>query len=70
MPTPKRPPRPRPATLDPAAFQAWRESQYSWPCGQCDCDRNLRGLLRAICSHCGHEHHPRPDTEVSHVPES
>jgi hypothetical protein len=67
------PPRPKPrrpgATLPPTAdggfVGAWlsaRASAYRWPCPQCPCQTNLRGLLRETCSHCGHQHQP-PEKE-------
>lgn len=31
-------------------------SAYRWPCPQCDCTTNLRGLLRETCSRCEHTH--------------
>ena len=67
MPSPK-PPNPRSrrrryadrATLRPATSAA----AYRWPCPRCDCTRNLRGLLREVCSHCTHVHHPPPTEET------
>jgi hypothetical protein len=55
--TPRRRPT-RPPTQDPAVVQSWRELAYSWPCPQCPCQTNLRGLLRTTCAHCDHEHQP------------
>lgn len=37
---------------------------YTWPCPRCDCRRNLRGLLREICSNCTHVHHPPAEKET------
>jgi hypothetical protein len=70
MRTPKRPPRPRPATQDSALVQSWREAAYTWPCPQCSCTTNLRGLLRQVCAHCSHVHQPPATKEDPHVPES
>jgi hypothetical protein len=36
---------------------------YSWPCPRCPCRRNLRGILREVCSVCTHVHHP-PATQT------
>ena len=63
---PKRPTRPR--TQDAASVHTWREAAYTWPCSHCPCTTNLRGLMRPICSHCGHEHQPATATEDSLCP--
>ena len=59
----------RPRTQDPAAVQSWRELAYTWPCPQCACTTNLRGLLRQDCSRCGHAHQPS-EKEPHHAMES
>lgn len=59
MPSNRRPsPAPRGGVLDPVA--TWRAAVYDWPC-PCGCTRNLRGLLREVCSNCGHTHQPPLD---------
>jgi hypothetical protein len=54
------PTQPRPRTQDSILVQQWREAAYAWPCPACPCTTNLRGLMRPLCAHCGHEHQPPP----------
>ena len=37
---------------------------YAWPCPRCACTRNLRGLLREVCAHCTHVHHPPTEKDT------
>jgi hypothetical protein len=48
----------RPPTQDAPLVQSWREATYAWPCAECACTTNLRGLLREVCAHCAHIHQP------------
>jgi hypothetical protein len=61
--TARRRPARRPPTRDAPLVQTWREENYAWPCPQCPCTTNLRGLLRVHCCHCGHVHQPPPEKE-------
>jgi hypothetical protein len=61
-PTPRKRPQRRGAYAEPGSVRPETSAAaYSWPCPRCDCRRNLRGILREICSNCTHVHHP-PDT--------
>lgn len=59
MPTPK----PRKRGLRRGAYADavrpdWSADAYRWPCPQCPCPTNLRGLGREACAHCTHVHQP------------
>ena len=47
------------AYAEPAAVHPEHTAEaYRWHCATCPCTTNLRGLLRAECSRCGHQHDP------------
>lgn len=38
----------------------WRALVAAWPCPQCPCPHNHRGIVRAVCQTCSHVHQPQP----------
>ena len=54
----------RPGAYAESITAAWSADAYRWRCPECPCVANLRGLLRAECSRCGHEHTPPAATET------
>ena len=59
MPPPRKRPQRRGAYAAPGSVRPeLSASAYHWPC-PCGCTRNLRGLLREVCTHCTHVH-PNP----------
>lgn len=56
----------RPGVYAEAVKPATTAAAYAWPCS-CGCTRNLRGLARDDCAHCGHVH-PDPDARQKELP--
>lgn len=54
----------RPGAYADAVRPELSAEAYTWPCQHCDCRRNLRGLLREVCSNCTHVHHPPAEKET------
>ena len=69
MPSPKphhQRQRRRPSAYAAAVRPETSAAAYRWPCPRCACTRNLRGLLREICSNCTHVHQPPEEKETRH----